>query len=217
MTTFTNVLEEKFDLVMDIFTTVVTKVDMFGDYKRLTDEERKQVSTMFHDWLKKDGIQFTYEEIQAFNNEYPTSFITPLLKSYGYTRSNSNSKYSKAVEALNALQGEKITILKFSDYGFPIVIHTTLKEASNVKYAQYNESLYIIHKPKRKRNFFSNRIMGSESITVYKGWINIDNKAGYTVERSPDVTVTKSKYGSFDKQFLEDSKQSTNETPVIEI
>lgn len=110
-----------------------------------------------------------------------------------------------------------MTILKFSEFGFPITIHTTITSAEDKSYAQYKESLQIIHKPKRKLTNYRNIITGREQIAIYDGWLNIDDKASQVIESSNNVTVSRSKYGCFDNRFITDSMLTTNQKPFASL
>lgn len=208
--TFTN----KFDLIIDLFAEASTKINFVKYYRDMTPEERVQVDNEFMNQLIKYKVKINASELEAFISEYPNSYIIPTLSNY--TTNNHFALLSDidiTVNAINERVGQKVTILKFNDFGFPIVIHTTIASAENKKYAQYNESLWIIHKPKRKRSNYINIIIGREQIAIYDGWIDIISKASHVISSDKNLTVTQSKYASFDPSFITDATATTNQKP----
>lgn len=214
MLTITN----KFDFIIDLFAEVSTKVNFIKSYRDMSPDERLKVDNDFMMELIKNKVKINTSELEQFKNEYPNSFIVPTLSDY--TTNNHYARLSDidiTVNAINERTGQKVTILKFNDFGFPIVIHTTITSVENKPYAQYRESLTIIHKPKRKRNNYKNIITGREQIALYDGWIDIDNKASHTISESNGVTVTQSNYGCFDPKFISDTTATTNKKPFASL
>ncbi|MGE7840736.1 hypothetical protein ACQKNX_08085 [Lysinibacillus sp. NPDC093712] len=216
MTTLT--ITNKFDLIIDLFAEASTSVNFVKSYRDMSPEERVQVDNEFMNQLIKHKVKINASELEAFISEYPNSYIIPILSDY--TTNNHFARLSEidiTANTINERKGQKVTILKFNDFGFPIVIHTTITSAENKPYAQYSESLNIIHKPKRKRTNYRNIIIGSEQISIYDGWIDIDNKASHTISTDKDVTVTQSMYGCFDPSFITDATATTNKEPFASL
>lgn len=216
MTTLT--ITNKLDLIIDLFAEASTKINFVKSYRDMSPEERLEVDNEFMNQLIKHKVKINSSELEAFISEYPNSYIIPTLSDYATNNHFARlSDIDITVNEINEHVGQKVTILKFNDFGFPIVIHTTIASAENKKYAQYHESLWIIHKPKRKRTNYRNIITGREQIVLYDGWIDIDNKAGHIVSSDKDVTVTQSKYGCFDEKFITDSMVTANKKPFASL
>lgn len=85
----------------------------------------------------------------------------------------------------------KITILKFSDFGFPIYITLKLEDVFLKNYAQYNNCLQIQGKRPRKRKSSAYLIKPYENFIIYNGFVDI---VDYT-EKSTEGSVTITKIG----------------------
>jgi|GEM_PF-6095954 len=180
--------------------------DMFGDsiftvaykpYWEMTEEEQQQAKQVFFEKLNKENAIIENEVFNHIQSYHLASAVREYL--------NLNSPITQATSKLTGLIDKKVTIVKFSEFGFPVVFETVLNKVINEPYAQYNESLVLIHKPKRKRTLWENRILPNESLLVYKGWLSIDtDKLMYNVSHETGMTIRQSKYRSFDRQYLAD-------------
>ena len=102
--------------------------------------------------------------------------------------------------------GERYTLVFLGDFGFPIDLRITFREAKLTTYAQYDDAVSLSFMMQRKRNP-RRMCLYNRSFLVYAGWRELDNKATYDVHKCEDgVTVMSSKYGSFDRQYLDDIK-----------
>lgn len=94
---------------------------------------------------------------------------------------------------------KEITILKFSDFGFPICIKLKLEDIFLRHYAQYNNCLQIHGKIPRKRKSSAYLIKPYENFIIYNGFVDI---VDYT-EKSTEGSVTITKLGvCFDENNL---------------
>ena len=94
---------------------------------------------------------------------------------------------------------KEITILKFSDFGFPICIKLKLEDVFLKNYAQYNDCLQVHGKMPRKRKSNAFLIKPYESFIIYKGFVDV---VDYT-EKTQDGSVTVTRLGlCFDENNL---------------
>ena len=179
--------------------------DQFGEsifmvgykpYWEMTEEEQKQAKQRFFEKLNKENAIIENEVFNHIQSYHLASVVREYL--------SLNSPITQATKKLNGLIGEKVTIVKFNDFGFPVVFETVLNKVENEPYAQYKESLVLIHKPKRKRTLWKNRILPNESLLVYHGWLNVKDELFYNITKTPAMTMKESKYGCFDRQYLQD-------------
>jgi hypothetical protein len=179
--------------------------DQFGEsifmvgykpYWEMTADEQEQAKQIFFEKLNKENAII---ELDVFNH-IQSYHLASVVREY----LSLNSPITQATRKLNGLIGEKVTIVKFSEFGFPVVFETVLNKVINEPYAQYKESLVLIHKPKRKRTLWKNRILPNESLLVYHGWLNIKDELFYHVTKTAGMTMKESKYGCFDDQYLHD-------------
>ena len=206
---------QKIDHLSDMLGDCITSV-RYVAYQHMTQGEQLQVKQDFHQALKAENIALTDEIIKAVEEEFTGSPLPSFLREYGYTVTQS-SEFAEAVERLT--EGRKVTIMKFNDFGWPVVMNTVIDRLEVKPYAQYKESLKIIHKPKRKRSLYSNMILPKESLMVFDGWLDIDTDKliNSVIEDNDHVTVKQSKYRSFDKQFMIDALNAAGTNPIVQI
>lgn len=212
-------LVQKVDWLSDMLGESCFQV-AFKSYQEMNESEQQRVKVIFFDYLNTNFINnyLTSDVVEECEKQFPTSPLGQLLRKYGYYPIVEASPIKEAAETLNELNGEKVTIIKFSDFGFPIARNTTLNKTESLPYAQYNESLQIIHKPKKKRSYFRMTVLPNEEILIYKGWLNIDTeKLTYDIEQTENMTVQRSKYGCFDKNYLTDIMNSVKAAPIVKI
>lgn len=206
---------QKIDHLSDMLAECITAV-RYVAYQHMNQGEQLQVKQDFHQALKAEEIALTDEIIKAVEEEFTGSPLPSFLREYGYTVTQS-SEFTEAVEQLT--EGRKVTIVKFNNFGWPVVMNTVIERLEVKPYAQYKESLKIVHKPKRKRTSYYNMILPQESLLVFDGWLNIDTDKliNSVIEDNDHVTVKQSKYRSFDKQFMIDALNVAGTNPIVQI
>ncbi|MBT2759877.1 hypothetical protein [Paenibacillus sp. ISL-20] len=206
---------QKVDYLSDTLAECITAV-RYVAYHQMNQGEQLQVKQDFHQALKAENIELTDEIIKAVEEEFSGSPLPSFLREYGYTVTQSR-EFTEAVEKLT--EGRKVTIMKFNDFGWPVVMNTVIERLEVKPYAQYKESLKIVHKPKRKRTSYYNMILPNESLMVFDGWLNIDTDklTNNVIKDDEHVTVKQSKFGSFDKQFMADALNTVGVNPIVQI
>lgn len=210
MTKFNNMsMAGKLDWLSEFLATEITNV-AYTPWKHLNDEQKELVKVAFHKDLKSNNVEVTDELIKAVKKEFSGSPMTSMLVEY-------ISKFAKVTTQLK--QNSKATIIKFNEFGFPLVLHTVIKGFEIEPYAQYNDSLVIEHKPRQKRRVWETRVLPYEELLIYDGWIDIDTDKAMNniIDSNEYVTVKQSKYKCFDKRFLSDIKALINQRPLVMI
>jgi hypothetical protein len=188
----------------------------YTHYTETTDSQKEQIKTNFYSYLNNENVIIFADVIEEIEIQFPTSPLATLLKQYGYRPTPVKSPITEAADTLN--QHEKVTIIKFSEFGFPVIRNTVINKAEVKPYAQYNESLQLVHRPKRKRTSYRMTILPYEDVIIYKGWLDLDlEKLTYNIEEGKDVTVKQSKYCSFDNKFLNDVMKNIKAEPIVKI
>ncbi|MET3505571.1 hypothetical protein [Halalkalibacter oceani] len=204
---------EQIDLLSDLFAESIFTLGCIP-FPQLSNDQQEAAIKLFHSEMSSKKIELNNKLIEAIGVANLLHLATA-CKRYGYTVIN-ETPLQPVQEALSAHEGEKVTIIKLSDFGFPVAIQTTLKSSAIESYAQYENTLKIIHKPKRKRTYYSNRIMESDQLIVVNGWINLNESLTHsTLTQNEQLTVKQSKYSSFDKQYLSDILDSLNKNNLI--
>ena len=117
-------------------------------------------------------------------------------------------------------QYSRITIVKLSEFGYPIVINLTLDGYEDLtgieKYAQYDETLYFVGKLPRKRKLNGFRIKPNEDVYIYKGTIQEkDFKDFKETSIEENGTVITSFSRCFEDNALDDFVSYCKEEPIL--
>nr|WP_222125651.1 hypothetical protein [Paenibacillus xylanexedens] len=209
-------MDYKMDYLSDV---LVEQIFKFGEtYSNLSDAEKDSVKLGFHLDLADHNVIITDEMIEAVKAEFSNSLIVNML--IEYMQSNDVQVTEAQKEIISKLEtGRKLSIVKFSEFGFPQLIHTVIESVNVDHYAQFDNALYITHKPKRKRTNWTDIILPYQEVLVYDGWIDldIDSVSRNIIISNRSVTVKQSKYSSFDSQYMSDIKTKLNLNPLITI
>ncbi|RXZ78149.1 hypothetical protein EBB07_29280 [Paenibacillaceae bacterium] len=188
------------DLVSDYAAEAISKYG--NNIFSLTDSDKQNAKMVFFDSIKDLNVDAAL--IKKAEIEFPNSIIITWLK-----------ELISVFADISPLQEErKVTIVKLSEFGFPVAFQTVIKKVVVKPYAQYSESLRILHRPKRKRSNYENIILPDESILVYDGWINVDIDSTKNITESKHFIIKQSKYRCFDKRYMIDLFNSIDATPI---
>lgn len=116
----------------------------------------------------------------------------------------------------NLEAGQKITIIKYSDFGMMSVSKVTFHSYEIGRYAQYDNSVKITFKPYKKKGFYYKWFYGD--IIIYDGWYELPDTVLFDISHKGDCVIKQSKFVSFDKRQYDDilkyfAKQGL--TPII--
>lgn len=121
--------------------------------------------------------------------------------------------YEKAVQDIQT--GEKYTLFGFNDFGFPQTTHTVIEKISIEKYAQYDNALFIVHRPKRKRTSYRKVVLPDNTLYIYKGWIDVESEMyGKAEHRENGTIIRTSQFSSFDKGYINKGINSVSNKPI---
>ena len=110
--------------------------------------------------------------------------------------------------------GQRVTIFKFSEFGFPYALQTTICSVEYQDYAQYRNIPHIYHKPKGKQKHYVLRITGYESLLVWDGWQDVDVDMYQSSSVSGDITIRQT-LRSFDSRYFDLAIQQCKQEPLI--
>lgn len=122
---------------------------------------------------------------------------------------------TEVVAKLEESKSERITLLMLGEFGFPAVSNTTVHEVKIGSYAQYDEAIFLIHRPARKRKYFRKVILPYQSFVIWEGWEKVDTDMYKPGVVRNGMVMQESKYSSFDKRYLLDSLNSVKKAPLV--
>lgn len=123
-----------------------------------------------------------------------------------------NEKFESFEEAIE--EGDKITLVKFNEFGFPYVLKTIVKSVEFRTYGQYPEVLQIIHKPLRKRSDYKLIIKPFEQVIIWKGWHEVDAEM-YRSSDSTNGVTTRTSLSCFSNEYMEIALNSIKVKPIL--
>lgn len=175
--------------IEDISTETIEKLDLCGgDWK--TSEDYKNAMEPHIDTI-------TREIVQAVSIDD--------LKMWLYRRMSERNSIRERLTRANIPVGERVTIIKESDFGGISTTTATWSSWEPVRYAQYNDAAKIIIKPKHKRGLHYMTLHRGPSVLIVSGNINLPDSLFWedlpgTME---GVTMRKSRFTSCDPAAME--------------
>ena len=82
----------------------------------------------------------------------------------------------------------KVTLIKFSDFGYPIAIKLNITNAFVRNYAQYNNCIQVEGKPPRKRKARAYIIKPYEEIAIFEGFVDLQQTEKVEFEGNVKIT-----------------------------
>ncbi|MEK4006364.1 hypothetical protein [Paenibacillus sp. FSL H3-0333] len=207
---------DQIDMISDSFANACFEVYPSGiSYQLLSDIDKKRVHDIFVAELSRHEIVITSELFNAMKESGHFTVITPVLEQY---MNLDSSSYSAFTEVASTIQpGQKVTIVKFSEFGFPYAVNTTIDSLVVKPYAQHKDSLYVTHKPKGKRKLWRDVFHPFQDFIVYDGWLNIDidSLTKKVVSSNSTMTIIQGNYNCFDRRYLSDIVSAVSQSPLV--
>ena len=99
-----------------------------------------------------------------------------------------NYKDFRKLELPSLEKGAKVTLVKMSDFGYPVAIQLKFDTMFLKDWAQYNNCIQIQGKRPRKRKLSAYLIKPNDNFVLFEGWVELNNWT--SVEKDGDVTIT---------------------------
>lgn len=126
-------------------------------------------------------------------------------------------KAAEILELLTPCIDQKMTFFKFSDFGFPSLLHCKLLSVKIGSYAQYNDVLTIVYVQKGKRKPYQFRVLPHSELLVWKGHEPVNSEVYIkTITDEPGLKVRQSDMG-FSKNYFTTALASVPVEPLIKI
>lgn len=98
----------------------------------------------------------------------------------------------------NLEAGQRITIVKYSDFGMMSVSKVTFHSYEIGQYAQYDNSVKMTFKPHRKKGLYYKWFYGD--VIIYNGWYDLPDTVLFDISYKEHCITQKSKWASFDRK-----------------
>ena len=118
------------------------------------------------------------------------------------------------LEKIKSLAGQKVTILKFSEFGYPVQIHCTILDAYLKDYAQYKDILHVEFRPKNKRKDFYFQVQMHTGFIIWLDHVEVEKNMYVKYTKSENCEIGESLL-SFDPEYLRRALRSTEKKPFL--
>lgn len=187
--------------IQEVYNDVIEKNSFNNWY-----DTRKAIVTAIR---KNVLLSFDKEVIQQVQEEKIKCDLYKVLKEVDTIQDQFNDSELK--------KGDKLTIVRGSIIGGASVSHIILEGYTAEEYAQYKDNVKAIMKVKGKKGLYSTNLY-SDDILIYNGWIDLPVNILYEDTSNDSFNGYAIRYGSYDKQALEDVisyYQEKNILPII--
>ena len=117
-------------------------------------------------------------------------------------------------EIFESLVGDKATIFKYSDFGFPLSIPCQIMKVYREDYAQYKNMLCVVYKPKGKRTCYVFRVYDYSTYMVYAGHVTL-NTDMFVSHSVGEMVTTSQSLECFSDSYIERAIASTDKKPLV--
>lgn len=108
-------------------------------------------------------------------------------------------------------KGDRFTLVKYNDFGFPVAIMATLNRVEYHPYAQYDDNATVVYVPQGKRNprFVH---LHNEPFIVYGDWRPVPDEVVYSITHPREgVEARTARYTCFDDRYMDDIKAAMSD------
>lgn len=183
-------LKNKVDILQDLSIKVITNKNILNTWDN---ENFADYKDMIKDSFKNNSFKLTKAIIQQIPEE------AEKLKVAMYKVLTEVDGIQDQFKNANLQQGQKITIFHISDFGSVTTNRAIFDEVQYTSYAQYDNAVKVIYTPQHKKNKYYNYY--HDEMLVYNGWLELPEDILNTVtETGTGITITQTKYLSYDKQ-----------------
>jgi hypothetical protein len=212
MTKFNSLsLQYQLDIVEDYLVMGMDDVAPGVHYSKLSDNQKAKVKVNLDIYLSEANISISPELVQLAEETYAKSPLPSLMHQFAAT----HSAFSETVSIVQP--GQKVTIVKFDEFGLPYAINTVINSLVIKSYAQHKDSLFITHKPKGKRKLWQDVIHTFQEFIIYDEWLNvdIDSITKKVIRSSSSMTIVQGNYKCFDKRYVSDIAAAIPQEPLV--
>lgn len=122
----------------------------------------------------------------------------PELKTVMYKVLTEVDSIEEQFKNTNLEAGQRITIVKYSDFGMMSVSKVTFHSYEIGQYAQYDNSVKMTFKPHRKKGLYYKWFYGD--VIIYNGWYDLPDTVLFDISYKEHCITQKSKWTSFDRK-----------------
>lgn len=175
------------EIIEDVSTEIISQNEI---EKTWQDENFDLYKACIKEWIYANKFKLNAGVVRAIT--------IPELKTVMYKVLIEVDSIAEQFKNANLEAGQRITIVKFSDFGMMSVSKVTFHSYEIGQYAQYDNSVKMTFKPHRKKGLYYKWFYGD--IIIYNGWYDLPDTVLFDISYKEYCITQKSKWVSFDKK-----------------
>ena len=175
------------ETIEDVSTEIISQNEI---EKTWQDEDFDLYKACMKEWIYANKFKLNAGVVRAIT--------IPELKTVMYKVLIEVDSIAEQFKNTNLEAGQRITIVKFSDFGMMSVSKVTFHSYEIGQYAQYDNSVKMTFKPHRKKGLYYKWFYGD--VIIYNGWYDLPDTVLFDISYKEDCITQKSKWVSFDKK-----------------
>lgn len=175
------------ETIEDVSTEIISQNEI---KKTWQDEDFDLYKACMKEWIYANKFKLNAGIVRAIT--------IPELKTVMYKVLTEVDSIAEQFKNTNLEAGQRITIIKYSDFGMMSVSKVTFHSYEIGQYAQYDNSVKMTFKPHRKKGLYYKWFYGD--VIIYNGWYDLPDTVLFDISYKEHCITQKSKWASFDRK-----------------
>lgn len=175
------------ETIEDVSTEIISQNEI---KKTWQDEDFDLYKACMKEWIYANKFKLNAGIVRAIT--------IPELKTVMYKVLTEVDSIAEQFKNTNLEAGQRITIVKYSDFGMMSVSKVTFHSYEIGQYAQYDNSVKMTFKPHRKKGLYYKWFYGD--VIIYNGWYDLPDTVLFDISYKEHCITQKSKWVSFDRK-----------------
>lgn len=175
------------ETIEDVSTEIISQNEI---KKTWQDEDFDLYKACMKEWIYANKFKLNAGIVRAIT--------IPELKTVMYKVLAEVDSIAEQFKNTNLEAGQRITIVKYSDFGMMSVSKVTFHSYEIGQYAQYDNSVKMTFKPHRKKGLYYKWFYGD--VIIYNGWYDLPDTVLFDISYKEHCITQKSKWASFDRK-----------------
>lgn len=175
------------ETIEDVSTEIISQNEI---KKTWQDEDFDLYKACMKEWIYANKFKLNAGIVRAIT--------IPELKTVMYKVLTEVDSIAEQFKNTNLEAGQRITIIKYGDFGMMSVSKVTFHSYEIGQYAQYDNSVKMTFKPHRKKGLYYKWFYGD--VIIYNGWYDLPDTVLFDISYKEHCITQKSKWASFDRK-----------------
>lgn len=175
------------ETIEDVSTEIISQNEI---KKTWQDEDFDLYKACMKEWIYANKFKLNAGIVRAIT--------IPELKTVMYKVLTEVDSIAEQFKNTNLEAGQRITIVKYNDFGMMSVSKVTFHSYEIGQYAQYDNSVKMTFKPHREKGLYYKWFYGD--VIIYNGWYDLPDTVLFDISYKEHCITQKSKWASFDRK-----------------